>query len=84
MTSALSIWLDFCQRFRVTESAVPLFDESNWLVKVRPVGRSQRPALCRSLAMEALVRSEVDAIVEDHRKDGNLDGLILFDGYEAP
>ena len=57
----------------MAESAVPLFDESDGRVKVRLVGRSQRPTLFRSAAMEALVRSEADAIVENHRERGNLD-----------
>ena len=34
--------------------------------------------------MEALVRSEVDAIVEDHREYGNLDGLIYMMGMKRP
>ena len=84
MTSALAIWLDFCQRFRVIESAVPLFDESDGLVKIRPVGRSQRPTLCRSRAMEAQVRSEVETIIEDHPTHGNLDGLLYMMGMKRP
>ena len=32
--------------------------------------------------MEALVRSEVDAIVKDHREHGNLDGLIYMMGIK--
>ena len=68
----------------MAESAVPLFDESDGRVKVRPVGRSQRPTLYRSPAMEALVRSEVDAIIEDHREHGNLDGLIYMMGTKRP
>jgi len=34
--------------------------------------------------MEALVRSEVDAIVKDHREHGNLDGLIYIMGMKRP
>ncbi len=63
----MRIWNDFIERHRVVDEAVPLFttDESG-VVGSRFVGRqSPRRILQRSDAMNALIRREVEKLVED-------------------
>lgn len=83
--AAERIWEAFCSRFDIARKAVPLFDASaDGVVTTRQIGRgpSLRPILCRSAAMESMVREETQKLVADwtsglHR----LDGLIYMMGH---
>jgi hypothetical protein len=63
--------------YRVSEDSVPLFDcdEANF-VQAKEIGKSRpRKVLCKSAAMEALMRREAKTVVDDHKS-----GTALYDG----
>lgn len=85
-TNARAIWQDFCNRFEVIHSAVPLFDaDLGGFVTTRLIGRgtAQRAVLARSAAMEALIRRHTQLLIED-RESGQpqFDGLIYCMGLK--
>src|SRR5258708_34202662 len=79
--SRLALWRSFCQRYRVSEESVPLFecDESGFVL-TKEIGISRRrEILKRRSAMEALMRKEVAKVVEDHKAATALyDGIIYM------
>ena len=72
----LKLWIDFCNRFKVRDTGVPLFHSDNGVVTTIRVGRgTRRKVLQRSTQMEELVISEVRKVIEDfstgnHRYEG--------------
>lgn len=73
----LNIFNQFVSNNRVIEDSVPLFaTDANGFVKIKPVGRDQRPVLSRSPQMEELVINQVDLMLADGGV--NLDGLIYM------
>lgn len=85
-TNARAIWQEFCSRFEVIQSAVPLFEvDLDGCVITRLIGRvdSLRPILVRSAAMEALIRHQTQLLIQD-RQSGRpqLDGLIYCMGLK--
>ena len=79
MKNHIEIWRAFCERMRIAESGVPLFDSAaDGRVRTRTIGSmSRRDILCRSPQMERLVISEADRLIADWNDSQNmLDGLI--------
>jgi hypothetical protein len=79
--SRLDLWRSFCQRYRVAEDSVPLFEcDESGLVLSKEIGTvRRRKILQRSLAMEALMRQEADTVVNDHKAaTGIYDGIIYI------
>src|SRR6516162_10987385 len=77
--SRRQLWNSFCQRYRVEEDSVPLFEcDANGLVLIKEIGTvRRRKILRRSAAMEALMRQEVEKVVSDHiAATGIYDGII--------
>jgi hypothetical protein len=79
--SRLALWRSFCQRYRVSEESVPLFecDESGFVL-TKEIGISRRRnILQRSSAMEALMRKEAEKVTKDHKAaTGLYDGIIYM------
>ena len=76
----LKLWIDFCKRFSIRETGVPLFHADNGFVSVSSVGRNPgRNVLQLSNQMEALVISEVQKVIDDYN-DGQhrYEGLIYL------
>jgi hypothetical protein len=79
--SRFGLWNSFCQRYRVGEDAVPLFEcDESGLVLIKEIGAVQRrKILRRSAAMETLMRQEVEKVVSDHKAaTGIYDGIIYM------
>ena len=79
--SRLDLWIRFCQKHQVAEDSVPLFecDESGF-VQTKEVGKSRpRKVLCRSAAMETMMRREAKKVADDHAQTAGLfDGIIYI------
>ncbi len=77
------LWDDFCVRWGVVDSSVPLFHcDENLVVKIKTVGKSARQVLCRSALMEALVIEQVTYLLEDVQQEHTTyDGLIYMMHY---
>jgi hypothetical protein len=76
----LKLWIDFCKRFRIRESGVPLFRAENGVVSISRMGRGAgRRFLQRSTPMDKLVVSEVRKIIHDYT-DGQhrYEGLVYL------
>jgi hypothetical protein len=81
MDKHINIWDDFCERMKIYESGVPLFEHSKDLVvKTKTIGQKLiRPVLCRNIAMEKLILSETDKLVDDWKNEKDeFDGLIYM------
>ena len=53
---ALKVWLKFCDRFKIAESSVPLFEANDLVVATHQIGlKNPRAVLSRSAAMEAML-----------------------------
>jgi hypothetical protein len=79
--SRLRLWHSFCQRYRVGEDSVPLFEsDEDGLVLSREIGTGRRrKILQRSSAMEALMRQEAKKAIDDHNAaTGLYDGIIYM------
>jgi hypothetical protein len=79
--SRRQLWDSFCQRYRVADDSVPLFElDENGSVLTKEIGAvRRRKVLQRSAAMEALMRQEAEKVVGDHRAaTGIYDGLIYL------
>ena len=79
--SRLDLWRSFCQRYRVGEESVPLFecDESGFVLSKEIGTARRRKILQRSSAMEALMRREAKTAAEDHKAAiGLYDGIIYL------
>ena len=77
--SRRQLWNSFCQRYRVGEDSVPLFEcDENGLVLIKEIGTvRRRKILRRSAAMETLMRQEAEKVVSDHKAaTGIYDGII--------
>jgi hypothetical protein len=73
------IWNKFCQRFKVNETCVPLFATVDGAVKVRTVGRDDRPVLMRSEECDANILAETDILVADWKSGSHkYDGMIYM------
>jgi hypothetical protein len=75
------IWNRFCDRHNVRGTWVPMFEVStDGIVITKRIGKvKERLVLCRSGAMERLVRSECNKLIEDWKaKVSAYDGLIYF------
>jgi hypothetical protein len=76
------IWNKFCQRFKVNETCVPLFATDDDEVKVRTVGRDDRPVLMRSEECDAKILAETDLLVADWKSGSHkYDGMIYMMGW---
>jgi hypothetical protein len=81
LRSRLELWNSFCQTYGVAEDSVPLFEcDEHHFVQTKEVGKSRpRKVLCRSAAMEALMRREAKTVVDDHQNGTGLyDGIIYI------
>ena len=82
MNSSTQIWTNFCDRYNVAGTSVPLFEHSETLrVATKTIGRrNPRVVLQRSPQMEALVIGETNKIVHDWHQGsgGSSDGLIYM------
>ena len=77
--SRLQLWNSFCQRYRVGEDSVPLFEcDESGLVLAKEIGTARRRRILqRSPAMETLMRQEVEKVVGDHQAKTEIyDGII--------
>jgi hypothetical protein len=77
--SRLALWNSFCRRYRVGEDSVPLFEcDASGLVLAKEIGAARRRRILqRSLAMETLMRQEVEKVVGDHQAKTEIyDGII--------
>jgi hypothetical protein len=65
----LELWRSFCQSYRIRENSVPLFEsDENGFVLTKEIGTTRRrKILQRSSAMEALMRREVEKVIDDHK-----------------
>ncbi len=82
-TGAIRLWDSFCARHGVRIDSVPLFDSSDeQVVRTREIGKANiRRVLCRSGAMEALIRLAASTLVDDWEKGTRqFDGLIYMAG----
>ena len=79
-TSALNVWLKFCDRFKIAESSVSLFETGSGVVSTKKIGlKSPRSVLCRSAAMESMLLAEASKAIADlHEGRGNIDGVIYM------
>lgn len=74
----LQIWNKFCERQKVRENGVDLFAGEE-IVNTIGIGRDGRLILCRSIAMNHLIISEVEQVLEDFQNDTRIyDGLIYM------
>src|ERR1700756_2218386 len=79
--SRLELWRSFCQRYRIGEDSVPLFQsDENGFVLSKEIGTARRrKILQRSSAMEALMRQEAKRVIDDHKSAmGLYDGIIYM------
>ena len=74
------IWNKFCARFNIAASAVPLFEVQDGVVTTKEIGViHKRRVLQRSIAMNEMIRSHIDILVEDWRNNADkYDGLIYL------
>jgi hypothetical protein len=71
------IWETFCEEQGIARAAVPLFAATDGRVEVQRIGTDQRPVLCRSSEMEAMVEREAGLVVEDAQLEREeYEGLI--------
>ena len=79
-TAALNVWLKFCDRFKIAESSVSLFETGSGVVSTKQIGlKSPRSVLCRSAAMESMLLAEASKAIADlHEGRGNIDGVIYM------
>ena len=77
---ALKVWLKFCNRFKIAESSVPLFEATNLVVATHQIGlKNPRAVLFRSAAMEAMLLGEASKAIDDLKEGrGSIDGLIYL------
>lgn len=79
MIDKLQLWKEFCDRFRIIESEVPLFQVINGCVEVFEYGSTKRSILRRSKQMDQLVINEVDKVIKDYNEHTDVyDGLIYM------
>jgi hypothetical protein len=66
--SRFDLWHLFCERYRVAEDSVPLFEcDESGLVLTKEIGTARRrKILRRSSAMEAMMRQEAKKAIDDH------------------
>jgi hypothetical protein len=79
--SRLRLWNSFCQTYQVAEQTAPLFEcDENGIVQIKELGKTRRrKVLCRSAAMESMMRREVKILADDHKSGGGLyDGIIYI------
>jgi hypothetical protein len=77
--SKIKLWNNFCEKYKILETGVPLFDNSNGIVSSFSYGLDKRYLLKRSSSMENLVIREVEKVLEDyHRKTNEYEGLIYM------
>ena len=77
----LELWRSFCQRYRIGENSVPLFecDESGFVLNKEIGTARRRKILQRSSAMEALMRQEGRKVIDDYKAaTGLYDGIIYM------
>jgi hypothetical protein len=82
-TGAIRLWDSFCARHGVLIDSVPLFALSDeQFVRTKEIGRANiRRVLCRSEAMEALIRQAASTLVDNWEKGARqFDGLIYMVG----
>jgi hypothetical protein len=91
--SRLDLWVAFCRKYRVADDSVPLFDcDDGGFVQTKEIGKKRmRKVLCRSEAMEVMMRREGKIVVDDHKnRTAQYDGIIYImhtgssDGVVAP
>ena len=77
---ALKVWLKFCDRFKIAESSVPLFEANDLVVATHQIGlKNPRAVLFRSAAMEAMLLGEASKAIDDLKEGrGSIDGLIYL------
>jgi hypothetical protein len=79
--SRLDLWIAFCQKFRVAEDSVPLFDcDEAGFVRTKEIGKPRpRKLLRRSEAMETMMCRESSKAVDDHKNAAaQYDGIIYI------
>src|SRR4051812_42150680 len=69
-------WQEFCERMRVVEGGVPLFDTDGLMVRTMPHGRSGRLVIRRSPQMEECIRRETQKLTGTTAEA--FDGLIYL------
>lgn len=82
------IWKNFCDRFQIVGTCVPLFEEdSAGNVKTREIGeKPRRPVLQRSQAMESMIVRIAQQLIDDYnnRPHGKreFDGMLYIMGWK--
>ena len=77
--SKMELWNNFCNRYRVLGTGVPLFDNLGGIVSTFQYGKDHRLILKRALEMETLVIKEVEKVIEDYQQNTNkYEGLIYM------
>ena len=67
---ALKVWLKFCDRFKIAESSVPLFEANDLVVATHQIGlKNPRAVLSRSAAMEAMLLGEASKAIDDLKEE---------------
>lgn len=73
------LWDNFIKNHGILEKNIPLFDSENLIIKTVDIGLNKKKILKRSPAMEKMVISEVNKVIDDfNNKSEVYDGLIYM------